>query len=405
MSYVDQSERPSRTFSERFQEVWDHPTPFGLIAQIKTLLSAPETIRGLVDASRVVTGPAPGTEEEADKYNRAREYLPRAAFEVASALSPTAPRAVRGPTVRPNTGSGQGVEGGLKAQAGVLGNGSHGMPQFGPRSQSHRYAYSELPATQAGPKVPTGGIFGDLVLPPTELPWWMQALAPPVAQPAGAGGPLPAGAVGRSAFMPTFPGPERLLRTPRAGGEIFGRPSSRSPLQPEPNAGGSVRPPIVGLLGLDSNHRELRRVDQNSRDASRSGTEDDRKPSLGIPSPSIVPDQEPPAREPEINTDGGGLGGKGGGLGSGRGRADRDRECNQQWQDEIRDHCPQFGRFEDQYRRQCEARAAQRLKACFRGQVEPPRFEWEDVAHQDLEGLQRWNKSQERKLKARRKKR
>ncbi|WP_148667223.1 hypothetical protein [Bradyrhizobium amphicarpaeae] len=149
----------------------------------------------------------------------------------------------------------------------------------------------------------------------------------------------------------------------------------------------------------------MRRVDQNSRDASRSGTDDDRKPSLGIPSPSIVPDQEPPAREPEINTGGGGLGGKGSGLGSGGDKANRDRECNQQWQDEIGYHCPQFGRFEDQYLKQCKDRAAQRLKACFQGQAEPPRFEWEDVSRQDLEGLQRWNKLQERKLKAKRKKR
>lgn len=400
MSYVDQSERPGRTYAERFQEVWDHPTPFSLIAQIKALLSAPETIRGLVDASRVVTGPAPGTEEEADRFNRAREYLPRAAFEVASALSPTSPKAMRGPTVRPNTSSGVGADG----LTGGLGDYSRVSPQSGPRSQSARYVYSEQPARQAG-QAPSGGIFRDLVLPSSELPWWMKALAPQVVLPVGVGAPLSAGAVGRHGFAPLTTGAGRFLRNPepRVGREMLERPPSRSPFQPEPNTSGSLRSPILGLLGLDPNHRELRRIDQDSRDIVQSGTDDDRRPSLDIPSPSIVPDPEPPARDPKVGTGGGGLGGNGGAR-TGGDKADRDRECNQQWQDEIGYHCPQFGRFEDQYREQCKTRASTRLEACYRGQVEPPRFEWEDVARQDPEGLQRWNKLQEKKLNAGRKK-
>ena len=406
MPNVDQRERPSRTYSERFQEVWDHPTPFSLIAQIKALLRSPETIRGLVDASRVVTGPAPGTEEEADRFNRTREYLPRAAFEVASALSPTAPKAMRGLTARPNTSSGLRAEGGLKGLTVVLGDGSHVSPQSGPRSQSARYAYSEQPATQAGPQAPTGGIFSNLALPSSELPWWMEAIAPPVVLPAGVGALLSAGAVGRHDFMPSSAGAGRLLRNPepRVGRETVERPPSRSPFQPKLNTSGSLRPPILGLLGLDPSHRELRRIDQDSRDIVQSGTDDDRRPSLDIPSPSIVPDPEPPARDPKVGTGGGGLGSKGGGPGLGGDKADRDRECNQQWQDEIGYHCPQFGRFEDQYREQCKTRASKRLEACYRGQVEPPRFEWEDVARQDPEGLQRWDKLQEKKLNARRKK-
>src|SRR4051812_13823521 len=125
MSYVDQPERPHRSISERFQDAWDHPTPFGLFAQIKAWMNAPETIRGLVDASRVVTGPAPTTEEEADRYNRAREYLPRAAFEVASAITPTTPR-VGGGLIRPTGGSALPVEGQFPPASGVS---RSGLPQ------------------------------------------------------------------------------------------------------------------------------------------------------------------------------------------------------------------------------------------------------------------------------------
>jgi hypothetical protein len=117
-----------------------------------------------------------------------------------------------------------------------------------------------------------------------------------------------------------------------------------------------------------------------------------------------VPDQEPPVRTLEADTSGGGSGGTGGNIGSGGNKAERDRECNQQWQDEKDDHCPQFGRFAAEYQRKCEEQALRRLRACYRDQSEPPKYSWEDVAREDLDGLQRWQKKEEKARIARRKK-
>jgi hypothetical protein len=101
MSYVDQPERQPRSFSERWQDVWDHPTPFGLIGYIKALTEAARSIPSMVDSAATLAGPPPSTEEEAYRYNQARNYLPGASFEVGSALTPTAPKAVGRIAIRP----------------------------------------------------------------------------------------------------------------------------------------------------------------------------------------------------------------------------------------------------------------------------------------------------------------
>jgi hypothetical protein len=118
-----------------------------------------------------------------------------------------------------------------------------------------------------------------------------------------------------------------------------------------------------------------------------------------------VPDQEPPVSTLEADTSGNGSGGIGGNnTGSGGNKAERDRECNQQWQDEKNDYCPQFGKFAAEYQRKCEEQATRRLQACYRDQREPPKYSWKDVASEDLEGLQSWLKKQEKARIAKRKK-
>src|SRR6266702_1816859 len=410
MSYVDQSERPQRSFSERFQDVWDHPTPFSLFAQIKAWMDAPQTIRGLVDASRVVTGPAPTTEEEADRYNQARDYLPRAAFQIASAVTPSAPRVVGGIPIRPNGGSSPRFEGRSQPANDVSSGGLSQPSSSGSRPQSPGYAYNQPPAVLgAGVREGTAGkVPSGLTSSPAEMPWWLQALMPPGTVPAGLGAPLPAGVVGRQALPPGGRlGANRPFRisNPRSELRVPETPSPKPPVTSEANGGGSLPPSILGLGGLtDPNHRELRRVSPSSPDGVRAGPDGDGKPSLGIPSPPLVPDQEPPVSTLEADTSGNGSGGIGGNTGSGGNKAERDRECNQQWQDEKNDYCPQFGKFDADYQRKCEARALQRLQACFRDQREPPKYSWEEVAREDLDGLQRWQRQEERKRNAKRKK-
>lgn len=409
MSYVDQSERPQRSFSQRFQDVWDHPTPFSLFAQIKGLLELAHAIPGAVDASRVVTGPAPSTEEEADTYNRAREYLPRAAFQIAAAVAPTTPKAVSGIGIRPNGGSALRFEG-QSQPANEVSRG--GLPQpssSGSYPQSPGYAYNQPPAVLgagiregAAGKVPDG-----LTSSPAGMPWWLQALLPPGAMPAGLGAPLPAGAVGRQALPQGLLGANRPLRisSPRSELRVPETPSPKPPVTSEANGGGSLSPSILGLGGLtDPNHRELRRFPPISPDGVRAGPDGDGKPSPGVASPPLVPDQEPPISTLEADTSGKGSGGTGGNTGSGGNKAERDRECSQQWQDEKNDHCPQFGRFDAEYQRKCEERALDRLRACYRDQREPPKYSWEEVAREDFERLKRWQKSEERKRNAKRKK-
>lgn len=401
MSYVDQAERPGRSFSERFQDVWDHPTPFGLLAQIKALMDAPRTVRDFVDASRIVTGPAPTTEEEAYRYNQAREYLPRAAFQIASAVTPTAPRVVGGIPIRPNGDAALRIEGRSQRANGVF---PGGLPRA-PRAEP----YAQPPAVLRSGDRENGasGVLGGLTSSPAEMPWWLQALLPPGAAPAGLGAPLPVGAVGRQALPPGLLDGNKPLRfsNPRSELRVPETLPPNPPVTSQANGGGSLPPSILGLGGLtDPNHRELRRVSPSSPDGLRAGPDGGGKPSPGVPSPPLVPDQEPHVSTLEADAAGNGSGGTGGNTGSGGNKAERDRECNQQWQDEKNDYCPQFGKFDAEYQRKCNERALQRLQACYRDQREPPKYSWEEVAREDLDGLQRWQKKEEKARNARRKK-
>jgi len=289
MSYVDQPERPSRSISERFQDVWDHPTPFGLLAQIKGLMNLPQTIRDMVDSSRIVTGPAPTTEEEAYIYHQAREYLPRAGFELASAASPTVPKVVGRLPVRPNGGSTLRAEGPSQPTNGVL---SSDLRPARPEPYAQPPAVLRPGAGEGG----ASGVLGGWTSSPAELPWWMQALLPPGAMPVG---PLPAGPVARQALPPTALGANRHSGIPNTfgGKPIPEIPPPRPPFAPEASSGGRLPPSIVGLAGLPSDYRELRRVDANSRDAALARPDGEAEPGNEIESPPLAPEQEPPTRD------------------------------------------------------------------------------------------------------------
>ena len=101
----DLSQRPQRPFSQRLEDAWDHPTPFGLIAYIKAAVNAARAIPGVMDDAATWTGPSPSTEEEAYRYNQARDRLPGAAFNVVQEFAPGIPRGAGGVLGRPLGGS------------------------------------------------------------------------------------------------------------------------------------------------------------------------------------------------------------------------------------------------------------------------------------------------------------
>src|SRR6266702_2872373 len=97
----DLPQRPQRPFSQRLQDVWDHPTPLGLIAQIRAAIDAVNTIPNVMDSSAMWANPSPSTEEEAYWYNQARDRLPGAVFDVAREFAPGVPRGTGGFLGRP----------------------------------------------------------------------------------------------------------------------------------------------------------------------------------------------------------------------------------------------------------------------------------------------------------------
>lgn len=379
MSYVDQPERSSRSFSERFQDVWDHPTPFGLLAQIKGLMSLPQTVRDMVDASRIVTGPAPTTEEEAYIYNQARDYLPRAGFEVASAASPTVPKVVGGLPIRPTGGLAFRAEGGAQPANGVLPSDlrSARPEPYGPPPAVLRPAARESAGSRAGEGLTSS---------PAELPWWMQTLLPPGAMPVG---PLPVGAVGRQVLPPTLPDANRTFgfSSTFSGKQLPEMQPSRPPLAPEASGGRRLPPSIVGLAGLpsggDPNYRELRRVGPDPRAAILSRPDGEDEPRNEVESPPLAPEQASPERKrPEITASGTG-GNRNGGRKNGNGgkrycSTRREAEKNTCWQTwNERNAIGLDGRPWSDFRRGCLDRADYRYGLCLRNRNKDDKLgEW-----------------------------
>ncbi len=287
----------------------------------------------MIDASRVATGPAPTTEEEAYIYNKAREYLPRAGFEVASAATPTVPKVVGGLPIRPAGGSALGTERTLQPTNGVL--------SVGPRpARSETYIQPPAVLRPAGTESAGNGIRGGLTSSPAELPWWMRALLPPDALPAGLGGPLPVG-VGRQALPPIGPGANKSLGISNAFSDkpIPRMSPIKPPSAPEASGGGRLPPSIIGLTGLPSDHRELTRIDANPRRVVLSRPGDEDEPRHEIESPPLAPEQAPPERKRSEITASGAGGNKIGGRKKGNGgkrycsrqKEAEEKACRQTW--------------------------------------------------------------------------
>lgn len=92
MSYVDfdpkPQPQPQPTFSDWLQEYWRQPHPHGLVAMLKAAMnSIPDAVNGSIAA----TGVPPSTEEEAFRYNLARDRGVIGAFRAASTFGPSGP--------------------------------------------------------------------------------------------------------------------------------------------------------------------------------------------------------------------------------------------------------------------------------------------------------------------------
>lgn len=88
MPVINSGTQPQQTFTDRLQRYWEHPHPYGLIAMLKSTI---DSIDDAVNGSIVATGVPPSTEEEAFRYNQARDRGAIGAFQAASSFSPAAP--------------------------------------------------------------------------------------------------------------------------------------------------------------------------------------------------------------------------------------------------------------------------------------------------------------------------
>jgi hypothetical protein len=84
----DLAGQPERTFADRLQAWWDHPTPYGVVARVKEGLNGiAQAVQGSIDATSV-----PSTEEEAFRQNLGRAQGPIGAWQVVSQFNPRIPR-------------------------------------------------------------------------------------------------------------------------------------------------------------------------------------------------------------------------------------------------------------------------------------------------------------------------
>lgn len=88
MPVLGSDQQPQRTFPSRLQRYWEHPHPYGLIAMLKSTL---DSIDDAVNGSIAATGVSPSTEEEAYRYNQARDRGEIGAFRAAADFSPAVP--------------------------------------------------------------------------------------------------------------------------------------------------------------------------------------------------------------------------------------------------------------------------------------------------------------------------
>jgi len=335
MSYVDFNTEPRDSVSDRLQDLWDHPRALSLIGMISRGVHG---VKNLMDYARILSGPPPSTEEEAYRYNWARDHAPVAAFNAASLFNPAAPRGAGGIFARPVSG---------------------------PAS-----ATRELTASN----------FREPSVLPATLP---RALRPAseaeVSAVAGAG-------LKRSPID---------TRAPQGGLLARLRELDEAEARPLDNGGSESVP-----APLDPNLRQLTRVPSNLRASDSPRPEAIRVPLPEIESPPLSPGEKPVPRTDERSSGSGGS--DGGGGGSDDNKKDRDRECNEQWQEEkyaCREFLPVDALCGTRHERECEDRAVQRLGQCFRGEPQREKFSMSEV---DPECVRRFLKVQRG---ARRKKR
>lgn len=352
MSFVDfePKPQPQPSFSDWLQEYWQHPHPQGVIAMLKAALnSVPDMANGSIAAM----GASPSTEEEAFRYNLARDRGAIGAFRAASTFGPSAPQFVAAVAGRHavNGSIPQALEERLPGQLNRSSSGNIPGPSALPSPDRFRVSTGGWPSSN-----PVGSV--------------------PSVPPSGAGTAPSGGLLGRLRELEAL---ER--RTPAS------------------NTG-------LVLPGKDPNFRQLSRVlgrplevaplvagrndSPESRDPGAQNVEAlSRSPRQDLESINVYEQRVDGSNFPGYGGRGGGPGKGGGGRKGGGERDDDDDDdgahpCTQRWMDEISDWCPQFWKAGERWVSACEDRAAHRSRLCYRNggspdPEEPDRYDWSQI--------------------------
>jgi hypothetical protein len=331
MSFVDFEPERQRSLSDRLQASWDHPHPYGLIAMLKAALnSIPDAVNGSIAA----TGPYPSTEEEAFRYNEARDRGVAGVVDAASHFGPLAP----------------------EFAAGALGRGFlNGSPRAAIESRVPNADARALPnpASRYGSEPHLG-----------------QPSVPTVSAPSIS----PPGAVTRS-------------------GGLLGRLRDLDEL--ERQVPSKAAPPVLPE-SKNPNFRQLKRVIITKGSdvvGGGSGPNSSPRTNAEIAVSPRAPSWLPPGSElaSERRADGSrfpGYGGGGNGGDGGSGKRENDDDdgdpCTKHWTKERDEWCPQFGTISYRNQEACEHRANERQSLCKRnghwpGLGELKRYDWNDI--------------------------
>jgi uncharacterized membrane protein YgcG len=342
MSFIDFEPKPQPqqqpSFSSWLQEYWKQPHPHGLVAMLKaTLNSIPDAVNGSIAA----TGAPPSTEEEAYRYNLARERGVIGAFRAASTLGPSVPQSVGAASGRYAVGRSipQTVERRLPGHP-TEGNGS--APGI-----------SALPAPDRIGRTPSG---------------WPSSNGSVPAFPPPASGAAPSGGLLRrlqelEAIERRAPASNMGSISPEKDPNF--RQLSRFPILPTVESAGSIAP---HLLDIPDFLRAPNLRTPNAVDTERSDEPSSTSSNAGGKGPSR-----------RGGGDRGG-GGGGGGGGSGRGRRRNYKDvCDERLEEELR-RCQSYKDdvAHPHYFSGCKERAEGRWGLCYkhRGPDHPGPGEW-----------------------------
>lgn len=344
MSFVDFEPKPppQQSFSDWWQGYWQNPHPQGVVAMMKRSLNA---VPDMVNASIAATGAAPLTEEEAFRYNLARDRGIIGAFGAASTFGPAAPQFLGAAAAR--LAAGRAIPQALERPSHL--NGSNGNTSSA--GVRYRGSQSELPSSAGSvPSVPlpsanptpSGGLLGRL----REL----EALER--RSPAGNVGPI------SSEKDPNFRQLSRIVVGPLdVAPSIANGTNFRESL--DPKAQDLEASSRSTLQGSGSSDEYVQRAD-GSDFRGHGGR-------------------------------GGGPGnGGGGGKGGGQSNDDDDAHpCTRRWMDEMDNWCPQFWKAGERWVSACEQRAGDRNSLCwgnggFPVPGEPDRYSWSDIPRKPI---------------------